>query len=60
MVRYMVIKIYADGTQKAEFIEEHDVLQSYLKSLREIERAYKLFAWSNNSNGYFLMKEWNA
>ena len=60
MIRYMVIKFYPDGTQKAEFFDEHDLVKAYLLLLRGLERSYNVFYWSSIGHCYVLCEEWSC
>lgn len=60
MINYMVIKVYRDGHYKTDFINDRKLLEDTLKFLREIEREYKVFHWSDRVNGYVLESEWKG
>lgn len=60
MPKYMIIKIYRDGSFKTDFLDDRKLLDDTLKFLREIERGYKVFHWSDRVNGYVLEAEWKG
>lgn len=60
MSMYMVIKVYRDGHYKTDFINDRKLLEDTLIFLREIEREYKVFHWSDRVNGYVLEAEWKG
>ena len=57
---YMVVKVYRDGSFKTVFLDDRKLLEDMLKFLREIEREYKVFHWSDRVNGYVLEAEWKG
>ena len=60
MPNYMIIKVYRDGTFKTVFLDDRKLLEDTLIFLREIEREYKVFHWSDRVNGYILEAEWKG
>ena len=49
MNTYMVIKVMRDGSHKAVFVNEREVLEDYLWSLRCIDQEYLVFVWTGDS-----------
>lgn len=56
MPRYLLIKIMRDGTMKTDFLNDGDLLSDVLHFLRDIDREYKVLAWTGS--GYTIVKEW--
>lgn len=60
MARYLVIKIMRDGAHKAEFLNDKQVLDEYLRGLRSIDRSYIVFEWSAVHRAYVQVIAWEA
>lgn len=60
MYRYMVIKVFKDGTQKAEFLDNEDDVKGYTIGLRSIDRSYIIFEWSVVHRAYVQVIAWYA
>ena len=60
MPNYMIIKVYRNGNYKIDFLNDRKLLEETLTFLREIEREYKVFHWSDRVNGYIMESEWKG